>query len=72
MDAVLAESVNSGGLAGVVAGVWSSDATYFGAFGEAAPGVPMAVDAVLWIASMTKAVTATAAMQLAELGTIAL
>ncbi len=72
LDAVLAESVNSGGLAGVVAGVWSSDNSYIGAFGEAAPGVPMAVDTVLWIASFTKAVTATAAMQLVERGAITL
>ncbi len=43
---------------------------YSGAFGALALGAPapMAEDSIFWLASMTKAVTATAAMQLVEAG----
>ena len=47
---------------------------YEGAFGRRAlpDGAPMTADTVFWIASMTKAVTSTAAMQLVEEGKLAL
>jgi methyl acetate hydrolase len=43
---------------------------YESAFGKRELGkdAPMTLDTVAWIASMTKAITATAAMQLVELG----
>jgi CubicO group peptidase (beta-lactamase class C family) len=47
---------------------------YEGAFGTRRLGAsaPMALDTVVWIASMTKAITATAAMQLVEKGKLSL
>jgi CubicO group peptidase (beta-lactamase class C family) len=47
---------------------------YEGAFGrrELGKDAPMTLDTVVWIASMTKAITATAAMQLVERGKLSL
>ena len=47
---------------------------YEGAFGQRELGTdaPMTLDTVVWIASMTKAITATAAMQLVEQGKLSL
>ena len=47
---------------------------YRGAFGRRMlpDGAPMTADTVFWIASMTKAITSTAAMQLVEQGKLAL
>src|SRR6185436_19783487 len=47
---------------------------YEGAFGRRGlpDGAPMTLDTVFWIASMTKAITGVAAMQLVELGKLAL
>ena len=47
---------------------------YEGAFGkrDLAKGTDMTLDSVFWIASMTKALTATAAMQLVEQGKLKL
>lgn len=72
-DRVLSEVVESGALVGVVAGAWTADGEHYeGAYGIARDGVTMATDTVVWIASMTKAVTAVAAMQLVERGTVTL
>ncbi|MGH6895588.1 MAG: serine hydrolase domain-containing protein [Geminicoccaceae bacterium] len=70
-DALLQDAVASGEVPGVVAVATSRDATiYEGGFGERVlgSGIAMAPDTVGWIASMTKAVTGTAAMQLVEQG----
>ena len=73
INQVLASAVESGDLTGVAAAAWSRECgSYAGAVGEATPGVPMAPDTVVWIASMTKALTATAAMHLVERGALAL
>jgi methyl acetate hydrolase len=63
--------VERGDVPGVVAVVVDRDGTrYEGAFGERllGSGVPMTTDTVGWIASMTKAITGAAAMQLVEQG----
>ena len=74
-DRVLARAIESGAVPGVVA--LAADARgvrYEGAFGERTLGgcAPMTLDTVFWIASMTKAVTAVAAMQVVEQGVTAL
>jgi CubicO group peptidase (beta-lactamase class C family) len=75
IDRVLREAVEERRVAGVVA--LAADAggvVYEGAFGERmlGGGVPMSADTVFHIASMTKAITAAAAMQLVEQGRLAL
>jgi len=75
MDDVLEQAVTSGAVPGVVAlAANGSGLIYEGAFGtrEAGADVPMTLDTVFWIASMTKAVTSVAAMQLVEQGRITL
>jgi CubicO group peptidase (beta-lactamase class C family) len=60
---------------GIIAAAATDAGTlYEGAFGtrEIGKDAPMTVDTVVWIASMTKAVTATAAMQLVEKGKLTL
>ena len=72
-DRVLTEVVESGGLLGVAAAAWATDAEpYAAAFGNAAEGEAMTTDTSVWIASMTKAVTGAVAMQLVERGAITL
>ncbi len=75
IDRVLAKPIDSGKLPGVV-GMVADDSgiVYQGAFGHRTAGKPdpMTLDTVFRIASMTKAVTAAAAMQLVEAGRIAL
>jgi methyl acetate hydrolase len=75
IDRVLSNPVESGKVPGVVGMVANdSGVLYQGAFGRRkidAPG-PMTLDSVFRIASMTKAITATAAMQLVEAGRIGL
>lgn len=69
VDAVLRQAVDSGAIPGVVALVADRSGTvYQGAFGRRALDAPepMTADTVFWIASMTKAVTSVAAMQLVE------
>ena len=71
LDPLLAESIDAGEVPGIAAIV--VDATgivYQNAFGVRTLGepAPMSVDTVGWIASMTKAVTATAVMQGVERG----
>lgn len=71
VDAVLKAATDIGDVPGVVAMVTNADGTiYEGAFGKRANDLayPMTTDTVGWIASMTKALTATAALQLLEQG----
>ncbi|HVL58477.1 MAG TPA: serine hydrolase domain-containing protein [Burkholderiaceae bacterium] len=75
VDATLGAAVDAGRVPGVIATV--ADAAgplYAGAFGVRALGAPepMTLDTVCWIASMTKPLTAAAAMQLVERGVLAL
>jgi CubicO group peptidase (beta-lactamase class C family) len=74
-DRLLKDAVARGDVPGVVA--MATDAggtTYESAFGRQVLGQPadMTLDTVMWIASMTKAVTGAAAMQLVERGRLAL
>ena len=75
IDRVLAGPVESGKVPGVV-GMVANEAgvVYQGAFGRRAidRSEPMTLDTVFRIASMTKAITATAVMQLVEAGRIQL
>lgn len=71
LDTILAEGVASGQAPGVVALVADRDGLrYEGAAGERqlGSGVAMTPDTVLWIASMTKALTSVAAVQCVERG----
>jgi methyl acetate hydrolase len=73
IDALLSAAVDAGDLPGVAAMVTDAQATrYAGAFGARTLGEPaaMGLDTVGWIASMTKAITATAAMRLVERGVL--
>jgi len=75
IDDVLRQSVDAGDVPGVVAMLASdSGPVYEGAWGEraAGSGKAMTTDTVVWLASMTKAVTTVAAMQLVEQGRLAL
>jgi len=75
IDQHLRQAADAKEVPGVVA-VAANDngVVYEGAFGkrDLAKGTDMTVDSVFWIASMTKAVTATAAMQLVEQGKLQL
>ena len=74
-DALLGGAASSGDVPGVVAAATTPDGTiYESGFGERVigSGVAMTPDTVGWIASMTKAVTGTAAMQLVEQGKLVL
>ncbi len=75
IDRLLHQATEAGAIPGVVA--MAADAAgpiYEGAFGQRAQpdGPPMTTDTVFRIASMTKAITATAAMQLVEQGRLSL
>ncbi|MGO4713731.1 serine hydrolase domain-containing protein [Bradyrhizobium sp. 2TAF24] len=75
IDQVLRRAVDSGDIPGVVAtAATGSDVIYEGAFGkrDLSKPQPMTTDSVFWIASMTKAVTSAAAMQLVEQGKLSL
>ena len=70
-DAILSEAVAEGAVPGVVAGATSAeDDLYLAGFGERVlgGGEEMTPDTIGWIASMTKALTGSAAMQLVEQG----
>src|SRR5262245_5509876 len=74
-DNIFRQAVHSGTMPGIVAmAATDQGPVYEGAFGTRQMGarVPMTLDTVVWIASMTKAVTATAAMQLVERGRLSL
>ena len=75
VDEVLRQAAETKEVPGVVAIAANSDGViYEGAFGkrDLANGTDMTADSVFWIASMTKALTATAAMQLVEQGKLQL
>ena len=70
-DALLKDAVDDGAVPGVVAGATNRDGDlYLGGFGERVlgGGDEMTPDTVGWLASMTKALTGAAAMQLVERG----
>lgn len=71
IDDVLRQGIDRGAAAGVAAAATTdSGAIYEGAFGVREAGKPasMTPDTVVWIASMTKALTSVAAVQLVERG----
>ena len=71
VDEVLGSAIDRGDVPGVVAMAAARDeVVYQGAFGRRALAdeAAMSTDTVFWIASMTKAITSTAAMQLVEEG----
>jgi methyl acetate hydrolase len=73
--APLRRAAESGDLPGVAAAAATADGVIFeAAFGtsDLATGAPMTPDTVVWIASMTKAVTGACAMQLVEQGKLSL
>jgi len=75
VDASFTQAVESKAMPGIVAmAATDKGVLYEGAFGrrEIGKDAPMTLDTVVWIASMTKAITATAAMQLVERGKLAL
>jgi len=75
IDQVLRQASDAKDIPGVVAIAASgNEVLYQGAFGkrDLAKSDPMTVDSVFWIASMTKAVTSAAAMQLVEQGKLSL
>jgi len=75
IDHALRQAVESGAVPGVVAVAADADGViYEGAFGKRAvpSGAAMTTDTVFWIASMTKAITSVAAMQLVEQGKLTL
>jgi CubicO group peptidase (beta-lactamase class C family) len=74
-DALLRRAVEAGDVPGVAAIACTREAIlYQGAFGTRRLGFdrPMAIDSVVWIASMTKPITSAAAMQLVEQGRVGL
>lgn len=76
IDAVLRGAVERGEVAGVAAAAGNAAGTlYEGGFGTRGldqPDAPMAPDTVVWIASMTKAITTVAAMRQVEAGRLSL
>jgi CubicO group peptidase (beta-lactamase class C family) len=75
IDAALRRAIENGDVAGVVAmGATPKGIVYERAFGKAhiQRGTSMAPDTVFWLLSMTKAITATACMQLIERGRLRL
>ena len=74
-DRILSDGVNAGDIPGCVAVATNrQEMIYQGASGKTALGSDkaMAADTVVWIASMTKAVTGLAAMQMVEQGKLSL
>ena len=75
VDRMFGQAVESKAMPGLVAiAATQTDVLYEGAFGkrELGKAAAMTVDTVVWIASMTKAITTTAAMQLVERGQLSL
>jgi methyl acetate hydrolase len=75
IDQILRQKSDAGEIPGVVAiAANSSEVIYQGAFGkrDLSKDAAMTADSVFWIASMTKAITAAAAMQLVEQGRLSL
>lgn len=66
---VLSQATDSGDIPGVAAAAANAEGVFFqGGFGtrDLKTGAPMTADTVVWIASMTKAITGACAMQLVE------
>jgi CubicO group peptidase (beta-lactamase class C family) len=75
IDKLFTQATESKAMPGIVAvAATGKGILYEGAFGKRELGkdAPMTVDSVVWIASMTKAITGTAAMQLVERGKLSL
>ncbi|TCR73376.1 serine hydrolase domain-containing protein [Rhizobium sp. BK376] len=75
IDAAMSKAVSDRTVAGAVAmAATQKGMIYEGLFGKANPeaGAPMQPDTVFWLLSMTKAITATACMQLIEQGRLKL
>ena len=75
LDSTFSQAVAAKKIPGVVAiAATDKGVIYEGAFGQREIGksAPMTLDTVVWIASMTKAITAAAVMQLVERGKLAL
>jgi methyl acetate hydrolase len=75
LDRILSEAAASGEVPGVVAAVAGRDGVHYeGAFGRRDVSKPdaMTADTVMWIASMTKAITTVALLQLVEQGKVEL
>ena len=75
VDGLLSDATSDGIVPGVVALATDTDRNFYeGGFGERVKGagVEMTPDTVVWIASMTKAITGAAAMQLVEQGKLSL
>jgi methyl acetate hydrolase len=75
VDTAFSKAVESKAMPGIVAmAATDKGVIYEGAFGRRDIGAaqPMTLDTVVWIASMTKAITAAAAMQLVERGKLSL
>ena len=74
IDQILRRASDAGEIPGVAATVGTSnDVIYHAAFGKRlSKDQPMTTDSVFWIASMTKAITAAAAMQLVDQGKLSL
>jgi methyl acetate hydrolase len=75
IDKCLEVAAEAGRIPGVVAAVGNANGLlYEGAFGERSldGGVPMTTDTVVWIASMTKAITGAVVMQEVERGRLSL
>ena len=74
-DQLLSAAVTDGAVPGVVALATNAEGTYYeGGFGERiqGDGVEMTPDTVVWLASMTKAITGAAVMRLVEQGKLEL
>jgi CubicO group peptidase (beta-lactamase class C family) len=75
LKAVLDNAVSSGAAAGIAGAVTDRDGTVFehcAGTTAAGGGVPVTPNTLFWIASMTKAITSVAAMQLVEQGKLTL
>ena len=75
IEALLRQAADSGDVPGITAAAANADGVIFeGGFGtrDIRTGAPMTADTVVWIASMTKAITGACAMQLVEQGKLSL
>ena len=75
LDSTFSQAVAAKKIPGIVAmATTDKGVIYEGAFGQREIGkpAPMTLDTVVWIASMTKAITGAAAMQLVERGKLSL
>ncbi len=75
LDTTFSQAVAAKKIPGIVAmATTDKGVLYEGAFGQREIGkpAPMTLDTVVWIASMTKAITGAAAMQLVERGKLSL